>query len=749
MSFGAPQWFLGLPLIPALIVLFVWAERRGAKRLQEFVSVRLLPQLAGTVNRFRRLLRFGLLLLGFALAIVSLAQPQWGYTFQDVQRKGLDLIFAVDTSRSMLSNDVQPSRLERVKLALQDLINELQGDRVGLIAFAGRAFVQAPLTIDYSAVAESIADLDSKTIPEGGTNISQAITLAVETFGKSALGNRALIIFTDGEELSGDAAKSAKAAADAGVRIFTVGVGTPEGSLIPVTGEDGGTAFVKDTSDQVVKSKLDEKRLKEIAQATGGFYLHLENGPRSMKQIYTEGLGKMQAAEFDVRLSRRPIERYEWPLGAAVLALAMSMLIGERKRVRVPTRSRVPVKAAATSAALVMASFQYASAAAPGLQLYRDSKYAEAYQRFQDDLKNNPNSSVKDKIQFDAGAAAYKMRDYNKAAEAFSQALLTKDKGLQGNSHFNLGRTLEERADMSKTDEDALKDLTNAQTHYEDVLKLDPDNKAAKANLEAVKEKIERLKNRKEKPTPPPQDQKKDQKDQNQQSQDQQKQDQQNKQDQKQQGGQDKQQDQQQSQDQQSQNQQGGKKDEDKQAQAKNDQSKQKSEQPKPGESPSPSPSPSPSSSPSAGEQNKEQSSSSPSPSASPSVSPSPGGDKQAQKDQGKGEKPSPTPGDNGTKSPSPSPSPGEGEGSEGNATPSPSPSGSPQKKFAGDVKSATGEKGEKPPDQNAEIAEAEMEKEGKMSERQAEALLQSLKDEEARVQLDERKATRRVYNDW
>ena len=176
MSFGAPQWFGGLLLIPLLFAFFVYAERRGAKRLQEFASARLLPQLAGTVNRFRRLLRFALLLLGFALAIVSLAQPRWGYEFQDVQRKGLDLLLAVDTSRSMLSNDVPPNRLQRVKLAAQDLINELQGDRVGLVAFAGRAFLQAPLTIDYDAAVEAINDLDTNTIPEGGTNISDAIS---------------------------------------------------------------------------------------------------------------------------------------------------------------------------------------------------------------------------------------------------------------------------------------------------------------------------------------------------------------------------------------------------------------------------------------------------------------------------------------------------------------------------------------------------------------------------------------------
>src|SRR5438093_4312616 len=343
MSFGALEWFWGLLLIPVLIALFIRAEHRGLRRLQEFVSARLLPQLAGTVNRPRRVLRFGLQLLGLSLALISLAQPRWGYTFEDVKRKGLDLLIAVDTSRSMLSNDVQPNRLERVKLVTQDLINELQGDRVALIAFAGRAFLQAPLTIDYDAVVEAINDLDTKTIPEGGTNISSAIALATQTFGKSAVGNRALIIFTDGEELNGDAVKTAKAAADAGVRIFTVGIGTAQGSLIPITGDDGQTAFVKDSSGQVVKSKLDDKRLREIAEVAGGFYLHLENGPRTMRQLHDEGLAKMQAAEMDVRLSRRPIERYEWPLGAALIALALSILVSERKRVRV--RRSVPAPA--------------------------------------------------------------------------------------------------------------------------------------------------------------------------------------------------------------------------------------------------------------------------------------------------------------------------------------------------------------------------------------------------------------------
>jgi Ca-activated chloride channel family protein len=754
MSFGAPEWLWGLLVIPLLIALFVRAENRGLRRLQQFVSARLLPQLAGTVNRPRRILRFGLQLLGLALALVSLAQPRWGYTFEDVKRKGLDLLIAVDTSRSMLSNDVQPNRLDRVKLAVQDLINELQGDRVGLIAFAGRAFLQAPLTIDYDAVVEAINDMDTKTIPEGGTNISSAITIATQSFGKSAMGNRALVIFTDGEELSGEAAKTAKEAADAGVRIFTVGVGTPQGSLIPVTGDNGETTFVKDSGGQVVKSKLDDKRLREIAEATGGFYLHLENGPRTMQQLQSEGLAKMQAAEMDVRLSRRSIERYEWPLGAALIALAFSILIPERKRVRekryVPApagnlprhATASPARAVGATTALLMILSTVAFGAAPGIDAYHQGKFEDAYGQFQQTLKSHPESPAEDKLQFDSGTAAYKLKDYNKALESFSQALLTRDTGLQSRGHYNLGNTLYQHGEGEKSDDKKLTDWTNALDHYEQTLKLDPQNKEAKDNYEYVKRKIEELKNKQSQqqqpspsPSPPPkkqnqknkqdqqqqenQDQQQKQSQQNQQQQQQDQQQQQQKQQQQQQQGQGQQEknEQQKSQDQQSQS--GSNRDQQQQKEKEKDQSQaknesQKKQQSKAGETPSPSP----------GAQQQQPNQPSPSP-----------GDGQAEQ--------SPSPGEGENESPSPSP----GEGEDKNASPTPSE----QKKFAGEVKGAPGEeKPQKAGDKNAEIAaEAEAEKTGQMSERQALALLESMKDEEARVQLDERKVRRRVYNDW
>ena len=747
LSFGAPGWFWGLAILPVLAFLYLGAERRGARRLEQFVAAKLLPELAAAVNRTRRAVKFALLLLGLALTLVALAKPRVGYTYEDVKRRGLDLLLAVDTSRSMLSNDVPPNRLNRVKLSTQDLIKELEGDRVGLIAFAGRAFLQAPLTIDYDAAVEAINDIDTNTIPEGGTNISEAINLAVQTYGKSATGNRALIVFTDGEELSGDAAKTAKAAADAGVRIFTVGVGTPEGSLIPISGEGGGTAFVKDSKGQVVKSKLDEKRLTEIATVTGGNYLHLDDGPRTMRRLFTEGLSKMQAGEIDARISRRPVERFQWPLGAAMLSIAASFILRDRRRVR--ARANGKSRIALSTAAAAMLLVRGVSAASPGIDAYRGAKYPEAYQQFDETLKQHPQNPAEDKLHFDAGAAAYKMKDYGKALDSFSQALLSPEAGLQSRSHYNLGNTLYQRGETQKADEKKLSDWTNALQHYEQTLKLDPKNTEAKDNYEFVKRKIEELKQKKEQsptptptptPSPSPSPSPQSDKDKKQDKKDPQKKDDQSKQDpqpQKDKGDKEKEQ----PKDQSGEGDQP-KPDEKQPKSGDKDQGgdKKKDDEHKPGESPSPAGSPSP------GDKQNEQGGG-----ASPSPSPGEKGDaKDQQKSPGGDQQPepSPTPADGGAEAPSPSPSASGADGAGQENSPAPSPSSSPGKKPAGEVKGA-GDEQAKESDQTAPVAEGEADKDGQMSEKQAELLLRSMKDEEKRVQLDERRAARHVYNDW
>jgi len=721
MNFGAPNWLWALAFLPLLVLLYARAERRSAIKLREFVSPRLLPQLAGNVNRVRRAIRFAFVLFALALATIALAKPRWGYTYEDVKRRGLDLLFAVDTSRSMLSNDVAPNRLERVKLAAQDLITELQGDRAGLIAFAGRAFLQAPLTIDYDAAVESINDLDTKTIPEGGTNISEAIALATQTFGKSAMGNRALIIFTDGEELSGDAVSEAKKAADAGVKIFTIGVGTAQGSLIPVEG-NGEPGFVKDAKGQVVKSKLDENRLREIAQATGGIYLHLESGPQTMRQLYAAGLSKLKTAEIDARLSSRPIERYEWPLAGAIVALIASLFINDRKRAQTPRRS--PVK----REVLVAASLLFVAAAevnaVSGIDLYNKGRYEDAYAQFQKDLQDNINPADMPKMQFDAGAAAYKLRNYDKALEAFSQSLVDRSPRLQEKSRYNLGRTLEDRADFGKTNEETLKDLENAAQHYEQALKLDPQDKAAAERLEIVRKKIEKLKQHPKQPPPPPQKNQQNKKDQ--------KKDEQQQQQQQQQSQDEQQQNQDQNQDQQKQDQQQAKNNQRQPTQQNQEQNpeNQKNQQNSDKRDKQPSPSPSPGrEQKQPGQKKKDQRG------AGESPTPSPGEDSS----------PSPSPGESG-ENPTPSPSPGENSGKGENASPSATPSASPTKPRSGEIKGA-GEPSDE--QQKEDAAEAEAMERGEMSPQQAARLLQAMKDEEARVQLDERKPVHRVYNDW
>jgi tetratricopeptide (TPR) repeat protein len=405
-----------------------------------------------------------------------------------------------------------------------------------------------------------------------------------------------------------------------------------------------------------------------------------------------------------------------------------------------------PIKATGAAVAVLMLLCSSSFATTPGLNSYQEGKFEDAYKEFQDTLKSHPQSRAEDELQFDSGTAAYKLKDYNKALESFSQALLTPDTGLQTKGHYNLGNTLYQRGDMQKSDDKKLSDWTNALDHYEQTLKLDPQNKEAKDNYEYVKKKIDELKNKKEQqqqpspsPTPPQkdkkdkknkQDQQQDQQnqqkqDQQQQQKDQQQKDQKDQQQQQQQQNQNQQdqkdQQQQQAQNQQSQKDKGDDKDQKEQQQKDQSQAKnepQKKQQQKPGESPSPSP----------GAEKKQDNQSSPSPSP---------GQSQAQQ--------SPSPGEGENENPSPSP--GEGQDEE-NA--SPTPAESPQKKLAGEVKGAGGDNPQKPADKDEQMAaEAEQEKEGQMSERQALALLESMKDEEARVRLDERKVKRHVYNDW
>ncbi len=479
MTFAHPLWFCGLALLPLLVLAQARSEVQRARLVRQLVAPRLQARLASTASPARRWLRLALLLFGFAALFATLAQPRWGFQTVETKARGRDIIIAIDTSRSMLANDLTPSRLARVKLAAEDLVGELKGDRVGLVAFAGSAFLQAPLTADSSAILASLHELDTDIIPLGGTNIAEAIHTAVDAFGKGESDERAIVLFTDGEELDADGVAAAKELKGK-TRIFTVGAGSPDGSIIALPGRNG-LEYVKDADGQIVKSRLDEERLRAIAEATGGFYLRLTSGPAEMKQILRDGLLPMSAHDSTNQTSRRPIERYQWPLSAALLLLTGSIFVGERRRTARIVGSMVTLWA-------WLALTPGAAAKSEGLAAYEKEDYNGAVQRFEEELKEHPK---KDEVQFDVGAAAYKAGQLEKALGAFSNAIRTTDPSLRTKSEYNLGNTLFQRGSLQKERPPKIQDWKNSLQHYEEALKTDAHNENAIYNRDVVRKLLE------------------------------------------------------------------------------------------------------------------------------------------------------------------------------------------------------------------------------------------------------------------
>ncbi len=698
LIWGNPQAFWGLALVPVLWAFFVFAERQRGVLLARLVAARLQTALAGNASVRRRQVHFALLLGALIWFVLALARPQYGFTYEEAKRKGRDVLLAVDTSRSMLATDVAPSRLERTKLAVQDLLNTLEGDRVGLVAFAGSSFLQAPLTVDYQAVESTLGDLDTNVIPLGGTNIAEAIRAAAEAFGKGESESRCLILFTDGDELEQDAVEAARKVAGS-IRIFTVGVGSANGSLISVPGPNGGTEFVRDESGNYVKSRLDEERLKQIAEVTGGFYIHLQNGPADMRRLVQEGLAPLKEAEIDERLARRPIERYQWPLGVGLLLLVCSLFLNERRRAtKTGTGGTNGISAGTTAvkAALVllmagMISFPNVARAekASVEELFKTGDFKAAKTAAEDALKKQPTSPV---LRFNKGAAEYALGNYDAAVDEFSSALASSDPELRAKAEYNLGTALLQRSlkrDIAKEYEVRKADLRNAIQHFDEALKLNPNHTDAKENQTVAKEELERPK-----PTPPPK--------QNQKNKDKKKQDEQKDQ---------KEQKEQQNQDQQGQGQEN--KDDQNQDQQGQD---QQSKDGKPKD-----------------EQGGDQSSEDENPQNQPGKD---GKDKEDAPDS------------NSEKSESGKEQPEE-KSSDGSPQPTPAPT--EEKKLSGDIKAAdSGKESEKPNESGEEAAALEAGgTNGEMSPNQAKMLLDSLKSEDVQPFKPQQKGQGRVLKDW
>ncbi len=339
--FAEPSWLWLAVLAPLLLFgAQQYAAWRRKRQLRELADSGVLPDLIRSHSRWRRGMKHLLLLLAVAGMGLALARPQWGEQAESSHWLGRDTVFLLDCSRSMLATDVSPSRLQRAKFAISDFVQRQGHGRVGLVAFAGQAFLQCPLTFDYGAFDDALGSVDDKTIPVPGTDIGRALD---EGFHAAAKGEqqKILILLTDGEDLEKGGVKTAESLAQKGVVVFTIGVGTPAGAEIQMLNEQGKLEWVRDRNGEVVRSRLDEDTLRAIAQATRGAYYPL--GPVG------EGLAKVRLALED--LSNGPgaaparklgVDRFHWPLAGVVVVLIIESLIGTRRRARQaqPARAR-------------------------------------------------------------------------------------------------------------------------------------------------------------------------------------------------------------------------------------------------------------------------------------------------------------------------------------------------------------------------------------------------------------------------
>jgi Ca-activated chloride channel family protein len=536
MKFAEPIWLLaGLAVLAALFFLYRRFDARQRASLAEFASSHLLAKLTASFSPGRRRIKRVLFAASLAFVFVALARPQLGYHWEEQKQRGIDILFAVDTSKSMLTQDVTPDRLTRAKLAITDFVNKLDGDRVGLIAFAGDAFLQAPLTLDYTAFGESLDALDTNVIPRGGTDISSAITEAQAAFGKSA-NRKILVLITDGEDLEAKGIDSARAAGKDGLTIYTIGVGSAAGGLIPVPGANGGTDFVRDASGQYVKSHLDEATLKQIAEASGGLYQPLGQQGQGLQAIYDQALASLPKQDLSSRTQKVFNERFQWPLSVGLACLLASMLIGTRRR-NVPGAPRPQLVARTATMLALLGVLALSSSAQASIQsaeqAYRKGDYSTAEKQYEQATEQRPDAAP---LQFNLGAAAYKSGQYDAALPAFQKALNTDQVGVQQQAYYDMGNTqyrMGQKTEKSAPD-DTIKTWQNAVQSYEAAMKLKPDDADAKFNHDYVQKKLEQLQKQQQqqKKDDQKQNQNKDQKQDQNQKQDQQNQNQ--KQDQKQ-----------------------------------------------------------------------------------------------------------------------------------------------------------------------------------------------------------------------
>ncbi len=504
MRFAEPTWLLaGAAGVTILFLLLARAERLRARALRALMGSRLLSASTGVPSRARRWVRVGVASAAVAMGFGALARPQRGTHWEAVARQGVDLLLVVDTSKSMDADDVKPTRLTRTKLAIRDLVERFPGDRIGLVAFAGDAFLASPMTLDHGALLDTLDAFDTSVVTRGGTDIGRAIDVAAATLADAPAQQKVAVLLTDGEDLEGHGLDAARRAAAAGVAIDTVGVGTRAGEMVPARDAKGAiVGVVRGEDGAPVRSRLDEAGLGAIAAAAHGTYRPLGQDGKGLDRLYDESLAGLLHVDASSRTHRVYDEWFEIPLALSLLGLVLDALLGWRRSTTRPRGAGVAAVAAAVAGLVFMAPRGAHASVETAANAYAAGRFDDAAREYEAERARHP---ADPRLAFNAGDAAYRAGQYEAADAAFEQAMAKADPALQervlynqGNTHYRMGAALQ-----AGSRDQAIEQWKKAITEYDGALALAPADADARFNRDFVKRKLAELEQQQQAQKPP------------------------------------------------------------------------------------------------------------------------------------------------------------------------------------------------------------------------------------------------------
>lgn len=467
MNFLAPYNIWSLCFVVAVLCLMVLNYRLKKNIIHKIISKELWAELMPKTAAGRLFSRNVMVLLVLFFICLALMRPHWGYSLQEVKKKGVDIFILVDVSDSMRAQDIKPSRIERSKRELVDLLGILEGDRVGLIPFAGDPYVACPLTTDYEVFDLFISELSPDLIPTPGTDLAAAINLAVKSFDPVRSRAKAIILLTDGEITLGELGALSAELAKNEIRVFVIGLGDTRGAPVPKPGGDG---FIADAKGNLVISKLDEEGLQWLAQETGGTYVRSVTGDLDLEQIYLKGIKKvLEADELKSGMRKTPLERFQIPLLLGFIFLLLEPLMGWGKKGIVCLIFFISM-GSGPSHAWDLLDFERAN------QAYDKKEYDQAGEGYRSLIQGGEKAA---KVHYNLGNTLYRQGKYQEAGREYTEALNSGEQAIREDSLYNLGGALY-RQDQ----------LQEAVSTYDRLLEMNPDHQQGRLNRDFILKKI-------------------------------------------------------------------------------------------------------------------------------------------------------------------------------------------------------------------------------------------------------------------